>query len=106
MNKIIHQHGDLILVKVDSIPVPAKRVEKVKKGYVLEMGEGVHAHVLEDIEGVEVFEDKGEIYVRISQKARINHEEHGIQTLQPGTYKKRIERVWDYETEESRKVFD
>lgn len=106
MNKIKNQHGDLILVEVDSIPASAKKVENLKRGYILERGEGVHTHILEDVEGVEVFEDKGEIYVRVSKPVRINHEEHGIQTLHPGIHQKRVERVWDYESEESRKVVD
>ena len=105
MNKIVNQHGDLLFEAVDNIPKDALKV-KLQKGYVLERGEGVHTHVLEDVEGVEVFEVGTDIYVRVSEKVRINHEEHGIQTLVPGTYRKKIERVFDYETMESRKVID
>lgn len=107
MNKINNQHGDLILVNVDQIPKDAKKVKNLKRGYILERGEGVHTHILEDVEGVEVFETaKGDIYVRVSKPVRINHEEHGIQTLQPGIHKKQIERVFDYESMEARKVID
>jgi len=106
MKKVINQHGDLILIEVDKIPKTAKKVKDLKRGYVLERGEGVHTHILEDVEGVEVFEDKGDIYVRVSKEVRINHEEHGIQILKPGIHKKGIERVWDYETEEARKTID
>lgn len=106
MEKVLNQHGDLLLVVVDSIPASAKKVENLERGYVLERGEGVHTHILEDVEGVEVFEEKGEIYVRVSKPTRINHEEHGIQILQPGIHKKKIERVWDYESEEARQVID
>lgn len=106
MDKINNQHGDLLLVKANSIPKSAKKVENLKKGYVLERGEGVHTHILEDVEGVEVFEDKGEIYIRVSKPTRINHEEHGIQVLQPGIHIKRVERVFDYESMEARKVID
>ena len=106
MNKITNQHGDLLFVKIESIPESAKKVEKLKKGYVLERGEGVHTHILEDVQGVEVFEDRGEIYVRVSKPVKINHEEHGIQVLEPCIHKKRVERVWDYEATEARKVID
>lgn len=106
MDKVNNQHGDLLFVAVESIPKSAKKVKKLEKGYVLERGEGIHTHILEDIEGVEVFEDRGEIYVRVSKKAQINHEEHGIQILKPGIHKKRVERVFDYETMEARKVID
>lgn len=106
MNKVKNQHGDLLLVEVTEIPSTAKKVKDLKKGYILERGEGVHTHILEDVEGVEVFEDNGEIYVRVSKPVRINHEEHGIQTLQPGIHKKRVERMFDYESMEARKVID
>lgn len=95
LNKIENQHGDLLFVNIGAIPETAKRISQLEKGYVLERGEGIHTHVLEDVDGVEVFEDKGEIYVRVSKQVRINHEEHGIQTLTPGTYKKGIEQVKD-----------
>lgn len=106
MEKINNQHGDLFLIEVFEIPQSAKKVKDLQKGYVLERGEGIHTHILEDIEGVEVFEDKGDIYVRVSKEVRINHEEHGIQILKPGIHKKGIERCYDYEKEEARKVID
>lgn len=105
MKKITNQHGDLLFEKVDEIPSTAKKVEAYK-GYILERGEGVHTHVLEDVEGIEVFEDGSEIYVRVKSQTKINHEEHGIQILEPGIHKKIIERVWDYEKEEARRTID
>jgi len=106
LRKITNQHGDLLFIEVSEIPKTAKKVKNLKPGYVLEHGEGIHTHIIEDIEGVEVFEEKGEIYVRVSNGVKINHEEHGVQILCPGIYKKRIEQVWDYETEESRRTLD
>jgi len=103
--KISNQHGDLFFALVPGFPEGAKRLEAVR-GFVLERGEGVHTHVLEDVEGVEIVEKDGEIYVRVDRPTRINHEEHGIQVLKPGTYKKCIERVWDYESEEARRTLD
>ena len=105
MEKITNQHGDLLFVSVDKIPNEANKV-KAEKGYILERGEGVHTHILEDVEGVEIFEHGTDVYVRVSKAVRINHEEHGMQTLEPGVHKKRIERVWDYESEETRRTID
>lgn len=105
MRIIKQQHGDVILEAVDAIPETAKKVE-IKDGFVLERGEGVHTHVFPDVEGIEVYEDNGNTYVRVSRPTKIDHEEHGLRTVRPGTYKKRIEAVWDYETEEARKVVD
>lgn len=103
--KVSNQHGDLLLVSVECVPKGAKEIKAVK-GFVLERGEGVHTHILEDVEGVMLFEHNGDIYVRVEKSARINHEEHGFQTLKPGVYKKQIEREFDYETNEARNSCD
>lgn len=105
MNKIENQHGDLLLEKIAEIPDGANRVE-VFNGYVLEHGEGVHTHSIPDVSGIQVFEKNGEIFVRVIREVELDHEEHGRQTVKPGIYRKRIERVWDYESEEARKVVD
>ncbi len=107
LKKICGQHGDVVWEEVDSIPDGAKSLG-VKKGFVLERGEGIHTHVLEDIDGVEIFEKDGDIFVRVKEKLTHNHEEHGLQVLRPKTkiIKKRIERVFDYEAMEERKVID
>jgi hypothetical protein len=103
--KISNQHGDVLFVRVDRIHVGAKKLD-IQNGYVIEHGEGAHTHVFPEVEGIEVFEDKGEIFVRVSKAARVNHEEHGVQVIEPGIYRKRIEREWDYETQEARKTLD
>ena len=104
MKKVTNQHGDVVL-QVAEIPADAKPV-KIENGFILERGEGVHTHVFPDVSGIEVFEKNGETFVRVNKATRIDHEEHGIQTLKPGIYKKNIERVWDYESEEARRVID
>lgn len=105
MKKIENQHGDLLLEIVDRIPSGAKRL-KVESGFVLERGEGIHTHIFPDVSGIEVFEKDGETYVRVSKKTQLDHEEHGKQTVMPGVYRKRIERVFDYEKLEARNVID
>lgn len=103
--KIDNQHGDVLLERINEIPEDAQRVP-VTKGYVLERGEGIHTHIFPDVEGIEVYEKNGDIYVRVHQQTILDHEEHGTQTVMPGTYRKRIERVWDYESQEAKKVVD
>lgn len=105
MNKIKNQHGDLLLVEIDVIPKDAVRID-IKPGFIIERGEGVHTHIFPDVSGIEVFEKDGETFVRVSKKTQLDHEEHGNQTVLPGVYKKRIERVFDYEAMESRRVID
>jgi hypothetical protein len=103
--KIANQHGDLLLEVVDSIPEDAKCLS-VKNGFVIERGEGVHTHVFPEVEGIEVYEKDGQIYVRVNKETQLDHEEHGRQTVKPGIYRKCIERVFDYESMEARKVID
>lgn len=105
MKKIVNQHGDLLLEKVSEIPSDVTRVD-VQPGYVLERGEGIHTHIFPDVQGIEVFEKNGEIYVRVTKPTELDHEEHGRQTVKPGIYKKRIERVFDYNEMEARRVVD
>lgn len=104
MNKIVNQHGD-VLLHVAEIPNDAKQLQ-IENGFVLERGEGIHTHIFPSVEGIEVFEKNGDIYVRVSKQTELDHEEHGRQVVKPGTYKRRIERVWDYETQEARRTVD
>ena len=103
--KIANQHGDLLLELVAEVPEGAVRVD-AKNGYVIERGEGVHTHIFPDVEGIEVFEKNGEIYVRVNKQTELDHEEHGRQIVKPGIYKKRIERVFDYDAMEARRTID
>ena len=105
MKKIQNQHGNLLLESVDSIPKDAKEMP-VSNGYVLERGEGVHTHIFPDVSGIRVFERNGEIFVRVIRETELDHEEHGRQTVKSGIYKKRIERVFDYNAMEARRVID
>lgn len=104
MNKVINQHGD-VLLHVSEVPTDAVRLD-IQNGFVLERGEGIHTHIFPDVEGIEVFERNGEIFVRVNKQTELDHEEHGRQIVKPGTYKRCIERVWDYETLEARRTQD
>lgn len=103
--KITNQHGDILIKQIDSIPGGLKKLE-VKKGFVIERGEGIHEHQL--IAGdMDIWVDvQGNMYLKANTPCTIDHEEHGKQIIEIGTYKKIIEREWDYETEEARKTQD
>jgi hypothetical protein len=104
MEKIVYQHGD-ILLKQSKLPVTAKFLCKATKGFVVEKGEGVHLHTL--VEGdVDVYMDGETMYLKVNSPAKIDHEEHKIQTIRPGIVKKILEREWNYEDMESRKTQD
>lgn len=103
MKKIYAIHGDVTLVVDNKIPKGAKQI-KCNKGFILEKGEGVHTHTIES--ECEIYEKDGVIYLKSDKPIILNHEEHGIQTLEPGIYHKEIEQVFDYEEMEARQVID
>jgi hypothetical protein len=108
MRKILNQHGDVIIKKIDKIPEGAKKIS-VTKGYVLEHGEGVHTHTLPDsniAEKMDIYEKAGTLYLATKQETYVDHEEHGTQVIEIGLGEKDIERAWDYESEEEKRVVD
>lgn len=106
MERIVLIHGDVTFYEADSIPATAKKV-KFKKGFVVERGEGVNLHTLET--ECEIYVDGDIMYFKeLDTPISVNHTEHGFKTAKTktGIIKKRLERVWDYESEEARKVVD
>lgn len=99
------QHGDVLIYKVEAIPNGAKKVN-IQNGFVLERGEGVHTHVINDVSGCEVYEKDGVMYLSVSSPVELDHEEHGVKVLEPGIYRKEIENEFDYESFEARKTVD
>lgn len=97
------QQGDCILEYVAKLPKEAKKV--AFNGIVLK-GEGVNTHELTDLSTVETYEVDGALYLSLSASNTLKHQEHGVETLTPGIIKRRIEREWDYESEEVRNTRD
>ena len=102
---ITNQHGDVLLKKTTTIPKNSKKI-KIKNGFIVEKGEGVHTHVINDVKNLEVYMSGEDMYLNVLKELEIDHEEHGIQKIQPGIYKKEIERQFDYENEIERRVLD
>lgn len=103
MEKIVVAHGDVSLVKINELPKGLKQV-KWHKGFILEKGEGQHLHTIED--ECEIYEKDGVMYLKVDKTIKINHEEHGIQTIEPGIYRKDLEQEFSYEDFEARNVID
>lgn len=103
--KVYAQHGDVLLYQVDAIPEGSKQI-KVKNGFILEKGEGVHTHVITKVDDLEVYDKDGVIYLKVEAPTELDHEEHGVKVIEPGIYRKEIENEFDYESEESRKTMD
>lgn len=111
MKSIEGQHGDVILEHIDCISSDAKKIDS-SDGFVVERGEGIHTHTLsalhksEENDAFEVWMINDDMIIKVKKPSVIDHEEHGKKVLQPGIYKKVIEREFDYEKEIERKVID
>lgn len=103
MEKIVLFHGDCTIYKATNIPADAKKLNW-KPGFILEKGEGVHTHTIED--ECEIYEQNGSLYLKVDAPIKINHDEHGVQVLEPGIYRKDLEQEFDYEDMESRNTRD
>lgn len=100
MNKIIQQ-GDVILKLRIEVPADAKAVKPGARGYVLAEGEHTgHAHTIEAIPSVEMYERNGVMYLRVMEPVPLVHEEHHTQTIAPGVYEVgRVVEVDPFENE-------
>ena len=100
------QHGDLVLEVVVNVPKDLVW-KKVKRGFVVEQGEGTHLHTT--IDDCEIAEKDGVLYLRelSGHQFGVNHEEHHIKTLDPKEiWRKGIELEYDAEADEARRTRD
>ena len=96
------QQGDLLLV-ADKLPGAAKKINTGARFTALR-GEGVNTH---DVVGsFSAYEDADGTLFLVVENAKLTHAEHGTETLPRGTFRRVIEREFDYEAMEARKVED
>ena len=102
MKKVTVQQGDLLLV-ADELPAEAKKISG-GKNFTLLRGEGVNTH---DVVGsFSAYEDENGTLFLVVDDAKLIHAEHGTETLPRGTFRRVIEREFDYEEMEGRRVED
>ena len=102
MKAVRVQQGDLLLV-VDELPAEAKKISGGKNFTVLR-GEGVNTH---DVVGAfSAYEDGDGTLFLVIDDAKLVHSEHGTETLPRGTFRRVIERAFDYESMEAQRVAD
>ena len=95
------RHGDILIATVEAIPPEAKRCQ----GVVLATGEVTgHSHRVEEPEKAEMWEYRGERFLKILATTQVVHEEHRPIMLEPGTY--RVWRQREYTPEAIRNVAD
>ena len=102
MKPVTVQQGDLLLV-ADELP---SEVKKINTGatFTALRGEGVNTH---DVVGsFSAYEDADGTLFLVIKNANLVHAEHGTETLPSGTFRRVIEREFDYDAMEGRKVED
>lgn len=108
MEKKLYRHGDVLLERIEAIP-DAHFSEKTndEKAGIVQRGESTgHAHVIEDMTGVELFSSWRERFLRAEKEFTLKHEEHKPLTLPAGTYRIRIAQEFDYLRHAARMVVD
>lgn len=106
MIKLHTQQGDCILEIVKEIPKTAKKL-KLNGNLIVLKGEGVNTHEIVDCDNIQAYEDNGVLYLKVSKKVDLIHQEHGKTILEPNRiYKRIIEREFDYEGMEARNTRD
>src|SRR3990167_10382281 len=95
--KKFYRHGDVNLHQVDK--VFGKKIETHGK-YILARGEAtgsVHEISTKNPDNLEVYENEGTIFVRVSEPAEVTHtHDHETITIEPGIYKQVPEREVDH----------
>jgi len=108
MDKIVLIHGDVTLYEATEIPKTAKKINWIP-GFIMEKGEGVHTHTIENDCDIYVDEISGRMYFKEkSEKIKVNHEEHGLKEINTDTkiVYKDLEQEFDYESMEARNTQD
>jgi len=103
MKAVRVQQGDLLLV-ADKLPAEVKKINTDGGRFTALRGEGVNTH---DVVGAfSAYEDADGTLFLVVENAKLIHAEHGTETLPSGTFRRVIEREFDYEAMEGRKVED
>jgi len=106
MDELIQQ-GDVLVFRVDKIPENATPVEPKNGKYILAEGEATgHAHVIDVMDGIDMFQSSNDLFLTLDVETTVRHEEHKPVTLKPGNYKIKKVREVDPFTEEIKAVRD
>ena len=95
-----YRHGDLLIEMVNQIPEGAKKKET---NIILEGTSTGHAHRLN---GGQIFEKEGVVYLHVAESSTLTHEEHNAIELPAGDYIVIRQREFDPYEEAARYVQD
>jgi len=103
------QQGDVLIFDEKKLPKGLTRIGEMNRGrLIVAEGEATgHMHAISEVDKVEMWkDDEGTIWLNVKEAVDLEHEEHGVQTLEPGV--KRIGTVKEVDpfSEEVRRVTD
>lgn len=101
-----YRHGDVILVPVDTTEGEVVEHSGI---HPLAFGEITnHSHKLsvKNPENLKVFQKGATLYLVLMEVGTLTHEEHKTIEIMPGTYRRDMEREYDYAKESMRQVVD
>lgn len=106
-----YSHGELCIFESNEIiPKDAKKMKASKIGYIVANSESTgNHHVVEEKEGIEIYEKDGVMYLRAEVDVDVFcviKERHDTITLSPGTYKMKPAKEFDYYEMQKRNVAD
>lgn len=99
MEPFIARQGDVLIVRVPTVPAGTREVPRDEAGrIVLALGEVTgHAHAIRDPDAT-LFQltgaDVEQRFLEITREVTLTHEEHDAITLAPGTYEVRRQREY------------
>jgi len=98
------RQGDVLILRVDEIPKDSKPAKRDAGKIVLAYGEVTgHSHAIADKQA-KSFLSGDDLYIDLTRRATITHQEHGPVTLDPGIYK--VVHQVEYRRKELVKVID
>ena len=103
-------HGECVVVKIKEMPSGCKKVTPKSGRYIVADSEttGNH-HCIEEIEGVEMYEKDGVLYLKNDVPVKmfcVDEKRHDTEVLEPGVWEIDRANEFDYLTEMKRKVAD
>jgi hypothetical protein len=93
-----YRHGDVLFERIEVAPSDSRRTQtEDEKTEVVQRGESTgHAHIIDDMAGIDLFSVFWERFLSAGKKFTITHEEHKSLTIPAGNYRIHIAREYDY----------
>ena len=99
------QQGDVLLRRVDALPINSKQVDRQNGRIIVMHGENGHTHAIDDVDAM-LYEKDGKFYLHATKPVKIVHEEHHTQTIEQGIWEIGQVKEYDYFQEMGRTVRD